>query len=799
MPTFAIQTTTMKKLVFLTILAFTSITAYAQQPSNATIEAAKHDKLMNMLAAKSNGNGSNQTASFPEEQDCINAITVCQPVYYQENSYTGSGNITNEITPGLSCLGAGELNAVWYRVVAAGQGYLGFNISPNNNTDDYDWAVFDLTYYQCSEVATLPQLQISCNFSGSTFPNAVTGPNGDINVQDEPLIEVVPGHIYYICVSNFSSTQSGYTLDFAPSTIPIGNCAFIYGNVYYDNDQDCQRNGNDLGLPNQIIYATPGPYYSVTGPDGFYTLAVPQTQNVTYYISSIPSNGELDLTCPSPLNYREVTITNVDSVYTGNDFGYFGNDNGSTPCPVIHVSNVSPIHLVCCPGNRYIQICNTGSGPYENGQLQLNYYDDFIEPISASIPYTTNNNTITFALPTIGIGECYNVVVAEQVTDPIYLNQTACVEATITPYVSCFSPNSLWDGSNLITNGTCLVDSVQFTITNIGAGDMAQPETYEVYLETALVDDGTFTLQAGQSQVLTYPATGGLYIIQVNQSDYNPNITNPATFVGQCGPEMPPSDAYNLFGQGDEPDYIDTDCNNILNSYDPNDKSAVPAGVGPQHFVSAYDVIEYKIRFQNLGNAPAYKVVIKDTLDANLDPSTLHLGASSHHYTAQLTGNGILTFTFDDIQLPAASVDEAGSIGVVSYSIKQLWGLPINYSFENTAYIYFDTNPAIITNTVFHNVKDNTTAISESSKGNIVATIYPNPASNSFVMKLNALKAGQSYTMQLFTGTGALVHEVGNIKTVENTVDVSTLVSGLYYYRVLTTDGKTAAGRFVKE
>jgi hypothetical protein len=53
--------------------------------------------------------------------------------------------------------------------------------------------------------------------------------------------------------------------------------------------------------------------------------------------------------------------------------------------------------------------------------------------------------------------------------------------------------------------------------------------------------------------------------------------------------------------------------------------------------------------------------------------------------------------------------------------------------------------------------------------------------------------------MQLFTATGALVHEVGNIKTVENTVDVSTLASGLYYYRVLTTDGKTAAGRFVKE
>jgi hypothetical protein len=149
-------------------------------------------------------------------------------------------------------------------------------------------------------------------------------------------------------------------------------------------------------------------------------------------------------------------------------------------------------------------------------------------------------------------------------------------------------------------------------------------------------------------------------------------------------------------------------------------------------------------------------------------------------------------------KLPA-STDEEGSIGMFNYKIAQKQTNQVPYLIQNRAHIYFDLNPAIITNTVFHNVKDNTTAISESSKGNIVATLYPNPASNSFVMKLNVLKAGQSYTMQLFTGTGALVHEVGNIKTVENTVDVSTLASGLYYYRVLTTDGKTAAGRFVKE
>ncbi|UPT68976.1 MAG: hypothetical protein M0D57_10295 [Sphingobacteriales bacterium JAD_PAG50586_3] len=247
----------MKKLTLLILVAFISFAAYAQQPSNAAIEAAKRDRLMDILAAKNGGNGANQVTDLEPEQDCLGAITVCQSLYIQPNSYTGQGNATNEIDNTTSCLGAGELNGVWYKIVAAGQGFLGFNITPNSNTDDYDWAVFDLTYSPCTALLTDPTLEVSCNFSGSTFPTTVTGANGGPNPQDETLIAVLPGHVYYIYISNFSSTQTGYTLDFSPSTIPIGNCSFIYGNVYYDTNQNCQRNGNDFGLGHQIVYATP--------------------------------------------------------------------------------------------------------------------------------------------------------------------------------------------------------------------------------------------------------------------------------------------------------------------------------------------------------------------------------------------------------------------------------------------------------------------------------------------------------------------------------------------------------------
>ena len=52
--------------------------------------------------------------------------------------------------------------------------------------------------------------------------------------------------------------------------------------------------------------------------------------------------------------------------------------------------------------------------------------------------------------------------------------------------------------------------------------------------------------------------------------------------------------------------------------------------------------------------------------------------------------------------------------------------------------------------------------------------------------------------MRIYNTAGQLVKTVTNIKQ-ENTVDIANLATGLYYYRILTTDGKTGTGRFVKE
>lgn len=159
----------------------------------------------------------------PTEQDCLGAIPICGDTYSTVNSYVGSGNVANEINGGSSCLQSGEKNDVWYTFTVQQDGNLMFTITPNNLADDYDWAVYDLTNSSCSDIATDPTIEVSCNWSGTA---GVTGPDGStafssqtgIGTPFNAAIPVLVGQVYAINVSNYSSTQDGYTIDFSMSS-----------------------------------------------------------------------------------------------------------------------------------------------------------------------------------------------------------------------------------------------------------------------------------------------------------------------------------------------------------------------------------------------------------------------------------------------------------------------------------------------------------------------------------------------------------------------------------------------------
>ena len=148
----------------------------------------------------------------------------------------------------------------------------------------------------------------------------------------------------------------------------------------------------------------------------------------------------------------------------------------------------------------------------------------------------------------------------------------------------------------------------------------------------------------------------------------------------------------------------DSHSENATCSMDPNDKTVTPKGCGPLGLISQdQDTLTYLIRFQNLGTAPAFLVVIRDMLDPNLDLTSIEQLGSSHPATFHLNGREMV-WTFWDIVLPPLSTDELGSQGHVKFRVKLNPNPAVGTRIENTAAIYFDLNDPVITATTLNTI-----------------------------------------------------------------------------------------------
>lgn len=225
----------------------------------------------------------NSFSQTPTDQDCLGAIPVCDPIYTQPNSYVGAGAYPNEIPTGGGCPGNcmlnGELNCVWYIVTVQTDGLLGFVISPNNPSDDYDWVVYDLTWARCEDIySQAAQLQVSCNWSGTA---GSTGPNGNSSITcgsagSGPYCAKIPvnaGETYVINISNYSSTQYGYTLDFSSSTAQVTDNVRPEINHIYSENVVCGDSTLDFIWSENVLCSTiSASSFELTGPGGPYTI-----------------------------------------------------------------------------------------------------------------------------------------------------------------------------------------------------------------------------------------------------------------------------------------------------------------------------------------------------------------------------------------------------------------------------------------------------------------------------------------------------------------------------------------------
>lgn len=234
---------------------------------------------------------------------------------------------------------------------------------------------------------------------------------------------------------------------------------------------------------------------------------------------------------------------------------------------------------------------------------------------------------------------------------------------------------------------------------------------------------------------------------------------------------------------GGETDLADNTANSsviITSAFDPNHITVSPAGLGTEgDIIHTTEYLTYIIEFQNTGTAPTHFIKVCDTLDNFLDMESIEMLAASNDYELSLTSPNVLCWKFDPIALTDSATDLLGSMGYLKYRVKIKDEAAIGDVIENKAGIYFDYNPAVLTNTVKNRLVA-TDAI-ETNEGNInTFNVYPNPAAK--YITLDLVKPAYVDHFLIVNDISGKVLLISEIKKGVNsvTLDVSKLPAGSY-------------------
>lgn len=220
----------------------------------------------------------------------------------------------------------------------------------------------------------------------------------------------------------------------------------------------------------------------------------------------------------------------------------------------------------------------------------------------------------------------------------------------------------------------------------------------------------------------------------------------------------------------------------VVCSFDPNDKQVTPVGETTGHYTLHDQKLTYTVHFQNTGNAEAIDITILDTIDIDLDLNTFRVVNSSFPVQTAIK-NRAVAFYFHNIWLPDSTSNETESHGFLTYEISPLAGLDDYTEISNTAYIIFDMNEAIVTNTTTNvMVTQIPNALSEIEKPKIL--IRPNPAfSTIYISEKNHRPIDN---VLIYNQLGQVV-----LSGKASQIDISHLPNGFYMVEVKVGDGVT--------
>lgn len=450
------------------------------------------------------------------------------------------------------------------------------------------------------------------------------------------------------------------------------------------------------------------------------------------------------------------TTVNFTGVNCGSISGNAFIDINSDCVKNIGDNNATYTSIILNPGNRMGYANGVGNYtvsnlPYGTYSVSLNsYYGNFVPTCSQTIIASVNGGTQNSINNNLSVG--FNSTTNPDLKVSAYSNG-------IVPGFVCYVNYQLTNLNNVSASGLFKAILPTSFMANITSGN---PNNYTISGDTVIWNFNNINYSGGSTSFIIY------YTVPLN--------TPLGSAFTSCMWAQPLVTDFNPLNN--------TFCysRNVTGSFDPNDKTVSPIGVGTSGDIAATETdLTYLIRFQNTGNGPAVNIVVKDTLSTNVDVNTFEMLGSSHNYNLEILPNNILKWKFNNIMLPDSNSNEPGSHGYIQYRIKRTNNNTPGTQIKNTAYIYFDFNEPVVTNTAINTI-ETVTGIKTSFLNNDEWTVYPNPSTGALYI-VNNKSVKEISLLQILNSIGQTVFEETITSNYKN-IDLSNLNNGVYFLKI---------------
>ena len=223
----------------------------------------------------------------------------------------------------------------------------------------------------------------------------------------------------------------------------------------------------------------------------------------------------------------------------------------------------------------------------------------------------------------------------------------------------------------------------------------------------------------------------------------------------------------------------------VVNSLDPNDKTCLQGTSISNTLIGDY--VTYMIRFENTGTDVAQNVVVTDLIDTTkFDIESIETVDASHSYRKEVSDDSLVSFYFDNINLPFPS--STLRYGYVVFKIRTKSTLNPGDTFSNTSKIYFDYNAPIVTNTYVTTIQN--LGITENEK-NPKLLLYPNPVKDILLFDTTATVT----KIEVYDMAGRIINSIG---VTNNTLNLNGLKTGNYILKIYT-ENEVLYDKIIKE